>query len=377
MINRENQGLGIITARRWKKSHSLVHVCPACRASDCHARPIVVIGTLLLSHLLFAAEGSPAGASGLSSAAADKFDTQLARCEERLEVLREIESANRFTVTLGLVQHLDRLTACAIKPAADEKSALAAFGKQLLDYGERHRDDPEFQHAVFHADLSGLGRILTDRDDLRRFSELTNHLARAQVPRCLEAAKAGSAYAQIDIAGVYRFGRFGLRPDLKEAAKWYRQAAEQGSALGQWNLAVLYERGEGVTQDFGDALKWYRRAAAQGGARDQNDLAWFLATCSDETMRNGSEAVTTAELAVEATGRKEANYLDTLAAAYAESGRFADAVRTQKEAIALLHDEAKEADFSSRLRLFEAGSPYHQPPGAKLYRDIELEEPER
>ena len=72
-----------------------------------------------------------------------------------------------------------------------------------------------------------------------------------------------------------------------------------------------------------------------------------------------------------------ASFLDTLAAAYAESGQFADAVRTQKEAIALLHDEARKADFMSRLRLFEAGRAYHQSAGEKGYKGVEVEEPER
>ena len=53
--------------------------------------------------------------------------------------------------------------------------------------------------------------------------------------------------------------------------------------------------------------------------------------------------------------------LDTLAAAYAEASQFDQAVSTQKEAIALLQDEAQKKDFGTRLKLYESNSPYHEP----------------
>ena len=45
--------------------------------------------------------------------------------------------------------------------------------------------------------------------------------------------------------------------------KWYRKAAEQGDAKAQFNLALRYYKGEGVTQDYAEAAKWYRKAAEQ------------------------------------------------------------------------------------------------------------------
>jgi hypothetical protein len=69
-----------------------------------------------------------------------------------------------------------------------------------------------------------------------------------------------------------------------------------------------------------------------------------------------------AQRAVAATHQRNDSYLDTLAAAYAEAGKFADAVKTQKEAIALLHkdDEKTAKDYASRLNLYESGSSYRQ-----------------
>jgi hypothetical protein len=42
---------------------------------------------------------------------------------------------------------------------------------------------------------------------------------------------------------------------------WYRKAAEQGDALSQWSLGLLYELGHGVTQDYAEAYFWLDLAA--------------------------------------------------------------------------------------------------------------------
>ena len=108
-------------------------------------------------------------------------------------------------------------------------------------------------------------------------------------------------------------------------------------------------------------LDRFRRAADSGGNLDLNNLAWLLATSSSSELRDGTSAVVFAEKAVAATNRKSSIFLDTLAAAYAEASQFDQAVSTQKEAIALLQDEEQKKDFSTRLKLYESNSPYHEP----------------
>jgi len=75
-----------------------------------------------------------------------------------------------------------------------------------------------------------------------------------------------------------------------------------------------------------------------------NNLAWLLATSTDPQVRNGPEAVDLAEKAVKSPGGHNARFLDTLAAAYAEVGRFEEAIATAQEARNL----AKSA-FENRL----------------------------
>ena len=62
------------------------------------------------------------------------------------------------------------------------------------------------------------------------------------------------------------------RGDYTQAARLFRPLAEQGIASAQFNLGVMYARGQGVPQDYQTALKWYRMAAEQGDASAQNNL---------------------------------------------------------------------------------------------------------
>lgn len=90
-----------------------------------------------------------------------------------------------------------------------------------------------------------------------------------------------------------------------------------------------------------------------------NCLAWRLATCPEPTCRNGVEAISLARRACELSDWKAAFILETLAAAYAEAGRFSDAQRYQQQAVRMMDDaEAKEAH--ERLELYRQGKPYHE-----------------
>jgi len=49
-----------------------------------------------------------------------------------------------------------------------------------------------------------------------------------------------------------------------EAVSWYREAAEQGNAAGQYNLGRMYAAGKGVPQSAAEANAWFEKAAKQG-----------------------------------------------------------------------------------------------------------------
>jgi len=78
-----------------------------------------------------------------------------------------------------------------------------------------------------------------------------------------------------------------------------------------------------------------------------NNIAWELATSDAAEIRNGTDAVNFAEEAVAATHRANAGFLDTLAAAYAETQQFDKAVSAEQEAIGLAKSEQEKKDYDS------------------------------
>jgi len=89
--------------------------------------------------------------------------------------------------------------------------------------------------------------------------------------------------------------------------------------------------------------------------------AWVLATNPKASVRNGDEAVELASRAVKLSGAKDPAALDTLAAAYAEAGRFPDAVQTARLALALAPAPLAE-DLKARITLYEANRPFRDKP---------------
>jgi tetratricopeptide (TPR) repeat protein len=112
---------------------------------------------------------------------------------------------------------------------------------------------------------------------------------------------------------------------------------------------------------YADAIKDYNLASRlfPNDAALNNDRAWLLATCPDDTFRNGAQAVTDATLACELSGWQVYNRLGTLAAAYAEAGDFEQAVRWQRKCLELSPPRYRQAQ-QSRLRLYQSGKPYRE-----------------
>jgi Flp pilus assembly protein TadD len=96
-----------------------------------------------------------------------------------------------------------------------------------------------------------------------------------------------------------------------------------------------------------------------------NALAWIEATSGDSRFRNGKEAVALAQKAVQLLPDKSPDLLDTLAAAYAENGQFAEAAATASAAVKLA-ETAQNNDLAeklrARIRCYESKTPYRENP---------------
>ena len=94
-------------------------------------------------------------------------------------------------------------------------------------------------------------------------------------------------------------------------------------------------------------------------------FAWVLATHPDASLRDAVKAVELAQRAAKATDGANGQVLCTLAAAYAESGRFPEAVETATKALQSPESQAdatlREA-LRAQLTLYQAGKPWHQAP---------------
>lgn len=89
-------------------------------------------------------------------------------------------------------------------------------------------------------------------------------------------ADQGDAVAQHDLGVIYENG-LGVPQNYDEAVKWYHLAAEQGYGLSQFNLGLLYDKGRGVSQNDVEAVKWYSLAANQSNAAAQVNLGVLYA----------------------------------------------------------------------------------------------------
>jgi hypothetical protein len=146
-----------------------------------------------------------------------------------------------------------------------------------------------------------------------------------------------------------------------------RRAAEEGNAASQNMLGQLYDLGvNGTGRDAKQALVWYRKAADQGLPDAQNNAAWFLLTTDDASLRNPGDALQFAEKAVKGDekehGKRNPNYLDTLAEAYFANGRFGDAVKTEQEALGLITaapDSEHVGEFKERLAKYQKAATGH------------------
>lgn len=151
------------------------------------------------------------------------------------------------------------------------------------------------------------------------------------------------------------------RGDLDEALLHFRDALriEPGSADTHYNTGHALEwRGELV-----EAVGHFQQAVRlkPDGAPALTSLAWILATTPEETLRDGNQAVSLAERAVDLTDRREAEALDVLAAAYAAAGLFDRAVESSQEAMRLDPPGPLAAAIRERQELYRGHKPYREP----------------
>ena len=148
---------------------------------------------------------------------------------------------------------------------------------------------------------------------------------------------------------------------LQEAQAAYQKLVPlmPATAEGCRDLADMLAEG----QQYAEAVHYYGEALRLKPDFEPvlNNLAFLRASCQQPEFRDGRQAVQLAEAACRLSGRRNPTFLGTLAAAYAEAGRFGDAVKTIQEALALAKASGATdllASQTQMLQQFRAGKPY-------------------
>jgi predicted Zn-dependent protease len=247
-------------------------------------------------------------------------------------------------------------------------TALAvALPSVLLQSGYSRKFEDE-------ADTFALQRMRQVGVSPRAFADMLRLLEQSHVPRASQAQDYFSTHpvtaARIERAlaaetDVDRCVGRGVPADRRLAS--CSSAIATGKLSGSELAAAYAVRGEiysasGLHQAAVEDLE----RALGAGSRDPevyNTLAWLFATSTQDAVRNAQRAKELALTACELTRYEEPNFVDTLAAAHAEAGEFADAVRLQQRA---LESAAFEQRFGrearERLALYAAGRPYREGP---------------
>jgi tetratricopeptide (TPR) repeat protein len=154
----------------------------------------------------------------------------------------------------------------------------------------------------------------------------------------------------------------------------YSEKGEFDKAINDWNEGLrlnpndaqaLGTRGHAyfMTSQFNKAVQDYRDAIRLDPQNDKayNNFGWLRATCPAAEMRNGREAVELATKACELTNWKKWDWIDTLAAAYAEAGDFRNAITYEKQAMDMSSvTERYRKEMQRCLLLYEQQKPNHE-----------------
>lgn len=276
-----------------------------------------------------------------------RLDEALACYREALALRPDLEEAHQSLAELyaetGRAE--DAIRACQAALRANDHSAVAhaIWGAVLQQRGDLPGAQAQFAEALrLDRDLpeahSGLGYAAFVRGDL--------DAARRHFENAVRLKPAGAA-ARNNLGLV-----LARQGHLQEAAAQYAEALRlsPGDLSCRSNLGVALAR----AGRYAEAMKYLRQV---------NEAAWALATDPEARRRNGALALGVARQIVEATHEREGDFLDTLGAAHAETGDFAQAQESAQKALAIFAAAGRVdrvQQIQARLREYQAGQPIRE-----------------
>jgi tetratricopeptide (TPR) repeat protein len=242
--------------------------------------------------------------------------------------------------------------------------------------------DNDFAH-------NNLGYLCVDRDELDkaishfenaleiRSGKSDSHYSVASAFVQMNLADALARKGQSDEAMVHYEEAIRLQPNYADA--YYNRGNllfAQGridEAIGDWEKTLQIQPNDADAHtclgnallrqgSLKEAIAQYEKASAlaPNDPHSRNNIAWVLGTSSEASIRDGAKAVEFAQQAVGLSGGRDPKFIRTLAAAYAESGRFSEAITAVKQAIMIANMQGKSGlahALDDDVRLYRANIP--------------------
>jgi len=307
----------------------------------------------------------------------------IGRKPSRLLIVGHIECMNAIRASIAitvLIQSLSSWAAITNNPSFYEQGVESVNSRELdkaiKEFGEAIGLNPtnglafDYRGCCYFA-KSDLDKAISDFEQAIRLN-------------------ASDAIAAFDLAGAYRAkGEFDKSIGCYSAymrlnptnAQAYKSRASDYSALGRYDKA-LEDWNEGLRLSPNDStafamcgFDYFETGQFERAERDDiegvrlgptndvalNNLAWLRATCPVASFRNGKEAVAAATKACELANWTRWEWVDTLAAAFAETGNFELAVKYEKQAMVMngVSDSARKS-MQHCLLLYEQQQPNHE-----------------
>lgn len=223
---------------------------------------------------------------------------------------------------------------------------LKDYQKSFADFTEALRLEPDSSSALHNRGFvqCSQGEHVKALADYSEVIRIEPRSARARLVRGMEW----------DHLGEYKKAI----ADFDEALKIEPSSAVAYQARG--SVRSNHEDYKAAAADFVEAIRFDPTLALS-----HEQFAWLLATCPDARLRDGRRAVELATRACTLSKWTDEDYLESLAAAYAESANFLAAVRWQEKAVPLFKEPKDKAAALDRLALYQAGKPYRQIPKSK------------
>ena len=363
-----HHNLGVVLHAQKRSNEAIVHFEKFIKSRPDSAEAYVLLGrALMASQQVVEAVSQFERALEIQP---DSYDVRTEFGKALLSLRRFDEAIHQFEAALSVAHN----AAIAHNNLGNALKVAGRLSEAEVQYMAALRAEPEFAEAhnnlgvTLQAQRKPVEAISHYKQATRlrpQFAEAHSNwgLALQSVGRVKEAAEKYADALKIQPNSAKTHVRLGMielsRQQVAAAANHFQDAIRltpnsSAAHAGLGQAMLMSSRPQEAVEHLSTSLRF-----DPDDIPTMNSLAWLLATCQNADLRDGQRAIELAEIAARKTNHERASLLDTLAAAYAETGDFAKAVRWQKRAIELAPENQRNA-LRQRLESYQADKPHRE-----------------